>query len=147
MCHVTMHILLVEDNPEHVKLVLRCLKSHPVRHHVHIAADGEEALNFLYHRGKFQDPTTSPRPHVIFLDLRIPKLDGLAVLKQIKNDSQLQSIPVVVLSTSASEKDIESAYALRANSYMVKPVDYDEFFQLMEGLGLYWLRYNRLPYS
>lgn len=142
-----MHILLVEDNPEHVKLVLRCIKNHPVLHHVYVVTDGEEALDFLYHRGKYSDPAHSLRPHVIFLDLRMPKIDGISVLKEIKSDSHLQSIPVVVFTTSESEKDIENAYGYYANSYIVKPVDYDEFLKVIETLGTYWLQLNRLPYS
>ena len=109
--------------------------------------DGEEALDYLYRRGKFTDRSESPRPGVILLDLRLPKIDGLEVLNTIKADPDLRRIPVVVLTTSAAETDKIKAYESFANSYLVKPVDYTQFVALMQSLGYYWLAWNDYPYE
>ncbi len=139
-------ILLVEDNSGHADLVRRTLENHRVANKIYWVADGEQALNFLFRRGEFTDPQSCPRPHVILLDLRLPKIDGLQVLKEIKSDESLKNIPVVILTTSKAEQDVSMAYMNHANSYLVKPVDFAKFSQMMDDLGFYWLSWNRNPW-
>ena len=141
-------ILLVEDDPAHAEIVRRNLASfrvvnRPVRL-LHVA-DGQEALDYLFRRAEFQDPDRSPRPNLILLDLRLPKVDGLEVLKTVKADAELARIPVVVLTTSVAEADMAKAYANHANSYLVKPVDFSQFLKLMDAIGFYWLVWNQYP--
>ena len=138
-------ILLVEDNPDHTELIQRNLKDHRVANAIYSVSDGEAALDYLYGKGPYQDPNKFPKPHLILLDLRLPKIDGLEVLKKIKNDDDLKSIPVVVLTTSETEADIVTAYNNHANSYLVKPVDFHKFKELMDDLGFYWLAWNCHP--
>jgi CheY-like chemotaxis protein len=126
-------ILLVEDNEAHAELVMRGLKDHRILNQVHHVPDGEAALQFLRREGKWSDPGTSPRPHVVLLDLRLPKVDGLEVLSEIKGDEALRSIPVVVLTTSEAERDVA----------LVKPVEFASFTKLMDDLGFYWLAWNK----
>jgi len=140
-------ILLVEDNVAHAELVSRGLGDHRVANHLLHVSDGEAALDYLFRRGKYADPRHSPRPHVILLDLRLPKVDGLEVLRQIKTSPELSKIPVVILTTSAAERDVARAYEERANSYLVKPVDFAKFTELMNELGYYWLAWNHYPWS
>ena len=140
-----LNILLIEDNPGHVKLIKRSFEDHKVANKIFHVWDGEEALDYLFRRSKYEDPELSPIPQVILLDLRLPKIDGLDVLKEIKNDSCLQRIPVVILTTSEAESDIAKAYDFHANSYLVKPVDFLKFTELMETLGFYWLAWNCNP--
>lgn len=142
-----LSVLLVEDNPAHAELITRNLEKHRVANQIHHVADGEAALNFLFRRGEFTDPDASPRPNVILLDLRLPKVDGLEVLKEVKASDQLQHIPVVILTTSKEEKDIVEAYEHHANSYLVKPVDFPKFEQMMNDLGFYWLGWNVRPWD
>ncbi len=141
-------ILLVEDNPDHAELIRRSLTESRVVITIYHVSDGEAALNYLFRRENtaFANPQQSPRPHVILLDLRLPKVDGLEVLKKIKADEELRRIPVVVLTTSEADKDLTRAYDNYANSYLVKPIDFHKFIQLMETLGFYWLGWNRPPY-
>ena len=139
-------ILLVEDNPDHAELVRRSLADHRVANHVTVLTDGQSALDYLFHRGAFADPATSPRPHIVLLDLRLPRVDGLDVLKAVKHDPELHTIPIVVLTTSDADRDIAAAYHHYVNSYLVKPVGYDEFNRLMADLGFYWLGWNTNPY-
>ena len=138
-------ILLVEDNPDHAELVVRSFQDHRVANQIHCVADGEAALDYLFRRGEYADAESSPRPHVILLDLRLPRIDGLEVLQEIKTDEKLRCIPVVVLTTSEAEGDLARAYEHHANSYLVKPVDFGKFTQLMDDLGFYWLGWNRQP--
>lgn len=138
-------VMLVEDNADHAELVIRTLEEHKIANKVRHFLDGQSALDYLFHRGEFSDPTTSIRPHVILLDLRLPRVDGIDVLKAIKEDDNLKSIPVVVLTTSEAEKDVAKAYYNHANSYLVKPVGFDEFKRLMDDLGFYWLSWNTNP--
>lgn len=140
-------ILLVEDNIDHTELIMRSFKVHQVSNRIFHVPDGEVALRYLLHQGEFSDERTSPRPHVILLDLRLPKIDGLEVLKEIKSNEALRRIPVVILTTSEAEKDIASAYDRYANSYLVKPLDFNRFVQLMRDLGFYWLAWNRHPWE
>ena len=137
-----LKILLVEDNPAHAELVIRSLEDHKVPNEIYHAYDGEVALDFLFRRGPFQDATENPRPHIILLDIRMPKMDGIQVLKEIKASSELKHIPVIILTTSEADSDVKRAYQNYANSYLVKPVDFDEFMKLMEELGFYWLNWN-----
>lgn len=140
-------VLLVEDNEDHTELILRSLRDHRVANKIFHVADGEQALNYLFRRGDYTDPATSPRPHVILLDLRLPKIDGLEVLKEIRTSEELARTPVVILTTSRAEQDVARAYEYHANSYLVKPVDFDSFTRLMDDLGFYWLGWNHYPWS
>ena len=137
-----LKILLVEDNPAHAELIIRSLEDHKVPNDIYHAYDGEVALDYLFQRGLYQDARENPRPHVILLDIRMPKIDGIQVLKEIKTSDELKHIPVIVLTTSEAEGDVQKAYQNYANSYLVKPVDFDEFMQLMDELGFYWLNWN-----
>ncbi len=138
-------VLLVEDNPAHAEMVIRNFQEHQVPNKIYHVLDGEAALDFLYHRGRFSDPATSPRPHVILLDLRLPKINGLQVLQEIKTDETLLSIPVIILTTSEAERDLTVAYQHHTNSYLVKPIDFAKFTRLINDLGFYWLSWNRQP--
>jgi len=140
-------VMLVEDNLDHAELVMRTLSEHQVVNKIRHFTEGQSALDYLFRRGEFTDPGNSPRPSLILLDLRLPRVDGLEILKEIKNSEDLRSIPVVVLTTSEAERDIARAYMNHANSYLVKPVGFDEFNKLMEDLGFYWLGWNTSPIS
>lgn len=140
-------VLLVEDNPDHTDLIVRSLQHHRVANRVFRVSDGEEALDYLQRRQGYADPAKSPRPHVILLDLRLPKIDGLEVLKAIRTSKELGKMPVVILTTSQAEQDVARAYEYHANSYLVKPVDFDNFSSMMEDLGYYWLGWNHYPWS
>jgi len=140
-------ILLVEDNPAHAEMVKRALEGHPVANRIIHLADGEAALDFLLRRGVFADPEKSPRPHVVLLDLRLPRIDGLEVLREIRTSAGLEKLPVVILTTSEAEIDAARAYEYHANSFLVKPLDFDKFVRLMEDLGFYWLKWNYYPWA
>jgi len=139
-------ILLVEDDPAHAEIVKRNFEEFRLANRLFHVSDGQEALDYLYHQAKFSDPDISPRPGLILLDLRLPKVEGLEVLKTIKTDGDLCRIPVVILTTSAAESDMARAYDFHANSYLVKPVDLTQFIDLMKSLGYYWLTWNEHPY-
>lgn len=139
-------ILLVEDDPAHAEIVLRNLEGFQVANRIMHVSDGQEALDYLYRRDRFSKPEQSPRPHLILLDLRLPKVDGLEVLDNIKKDPDLSVIPVVILTTSAAEMDMVRAYKSHVNSYLVKPIDFLQFMELMKNLGYYWLAWNQYPY-
>jgi len=138
-------VMLVEDNVDHAELVIRTLEEHRIGNKVHHFLDGQSALDYLFRRGEFSEPAETQRPHLILLDLRLPRVDGIDVLKAIKEDPDLKSIPVVVLTTSEAEKDVAKAYYNHANSYLVKPVGFEDFKQLMDDLGFYWLGWNVNP--
>jgi CheY-like chemotaxis protein len=138
-------VLLVEDNADHAELVVRTLAEHRVANTVRHVRDGQSALDYLFHRGEYADAERSPRPHVVLLDLRLPGVDGIEVLKVIKGSEELRRIPVVVLTTSEAERDVARAYNNHANSYLVKPVGFEQFSKLMEDLGFYWLGWNTFP--
>ena len=142
-----VNVLLVEDDPTHAEIVRRNFEAFHIANRLKHVWDGEEALDYLFHRGKYSDQSESPRPGVILLDLRLPKIDGLQVLKIVKEDPDLHRIPVVILTTSAAEADKIKAYDNYANSYLVKPVDYAQFVSLMQTLGYYWLVWNDFPYD
>lgn len=138
-------ILLAEDDPAHAEIVRRNMEKSRIANRLEHVADGQIALDYLYRRGEFSDPARAPRPGLILLDLRMPRIDGLEVLKTIKSDPDLARIPVVVLTTSSAEADMAKAYDHHANSYLVKPVDFSMFVSLMEVLGYYWLVCNKTP--
>jgi CheY-like chemotaxis protein len=138
-------VMLVEDNVDHAELVIRTLEEHKIANRVKHFLDGQSALDYLFHRGEFENGIDIGLPHVILLDLRLPRVDGIDVLRAIKEDDNLKSIPVVVLTTSEAEKDVAKAYYNHANSYLVKPVGFDEFKKLMDDLGFYWLSWNTNP--
>ena len=138
-------ILLVEDNPHDVELTLRALKKHNLANRVHVVKDGAEALEFIFGTDTYADRDIEIGPKVVLLDLKLPKVDGLEVLRKIKSDERTKIIPVVVLTSSQEESDIVKSYKLGANSYMVKPVDFDKFIESVSELGLYWLLLNKPP--
>jgi chemotaxis family two-component system response regulator Rcp1 len=137
-----IEILLVEDNPGDVRLTVEALKEGKVSNHLHVAKDGVEALAFLRQEGKYAD---AHRPDVILLDLNLPKKDGREVLEEIKADEHLRRIPVVVLTTSSSEQDVLRSYDLHANCYITKPVDLEQFMDVVKGIEDFWLSVVKLP--
>ncbi|MBN2172372.1 MAG: response regulator [Candidatus Krumholzibacteriota bacterium] len=137
-----LRILLVEDEPAHAELVMRSFEDHEIPNRIYHVSDGEQALNFLFRRGEYADRNHCPRPDVILLDLRLPRIDGLEVLKEIKADDDVRHIPVVILTSSEAEMDIAKAYDYHVNSYLVKPIDFDKFTRMMETLSDYWLVWN-----
>ena len=139
-------VLLVEDNPQDSELTIRALKKNHLANTIIWLQDGAEALDFIFCNGKYSGRPTGNFPKVILLDLKLPKVDGLEVLKVLKNDPKTRDIPVVVITSSAEEPDIKRAYELGVNSYVVKPVDFDNFAKTMSHLGLYWLLINRPTY-
>jgi len=139
------HILLVEDNEAHAELVIRGMHDQQVANTIHHVMDGEQALDYLFHRGIYTDTNTYPPPNLILLDLRLPRIDGLEVLKTVKETPGLLRIPVVVLTSSEAENDIARSYDYHANSYIVKPLEFKKFTRLMKDLGFYWLKWNEIP--
>ena len=138
-------ILLVEDDLAHAEIVRRNFEKSRIANRLIHVSDGQAALDYLYGREAFSDPLQAPRPGLVLLDLRLPKIDGLEVLRTIKADTVLSQIPVVILTTSAAESDVARAYDSHAN--LVKPVDFSQFVELMEVLGYYWLVWNQHPKS
>ena len=140
-----IEVLLVEDDEDHAELVRRNLMSQPVRCRITHVNNGESALDYLHRRGDYAEAERSPRPDLILLDLRLPRVDGMTVLADIKSAPELQTIPVVVLTSSAAHPDVSQAYLRHANSYLVKPLDLVSFEGLMKELGLYWFTWNQSP--
>lgn len=138
-------ILFIEDDPAHAEITMRNFKKNRITNKVIHLWDGQEALDYLFRQGKYTDPEASPTPHLILLDLRLPKVDGLEVLEKIKSIDKLKCIPVVILTTSQAEFDISKAYQYNVNSYLVKPMDYDKFSNLIEAFGFYWVVWNKYP--
>ncbi len=138
-------ILLVEDNPDDEFLTLEALKDNHIKNEVTVAHDGEEALDFLFSRGQYKDRDSTIMPQVILLDLKLPKVDGLEVLQQIRNNNKTKFLPVVILTSSREETDLIKSYQLGANSYIRKPVDFEQFTQAIKYLGLYWIVLNEWP--
>jgi len=138
-------ILLVEDNQQDAELMIRAIRKRHLANPVHVVADGAEALDFLFCRGPYADRDFSKPPKLVMLDLKLPKVSGLEVLKAIKEDRTLRALPVVIVTSSREDPDIASAYALGANSYVVKPVDFDEFLDAISRVELYWLLVNQPP--
>lgn len=137
-------ILMVEDDPKDVELTLTALEEYNLANEVIVTRDGEQALDYLYYRGEYKS-RSSGNPAVMLLDLKLPKVDGLEVLKQIKSDGELRMIPVVVLTSSKEEKDMVASYQLGVNAYVVKPVDFHEFVNAIKELGVFWAVINEPP--
>ena len=138
-------ILLVEDNPDDVALTIRAFKKNSISNKVIVAKDGVEALDYLFGTGLYVARDVTELPVVILLDLKLPKIDGLEVLKLFRQDERTKLIPVVVLTSSAEQEDVLKGYSLGANSYIRKPVEFDQFVEAMKYLGLYWLLWNEPP--
>jgi len=138
-------ILLVEDNPDDVALTLRALKKNNVANEVIVAGDGAEALEYLMATGKYAGRATSDLPEVVLLDLKLPKVGGLEVLRAMRTDPQTRLLPVVILTSSVEEQDVITSYDLGANSYIRKPVNFEQFLEAVRELGLYWLVLNQAP--
>ncbi len=138
-------ILLVEDNPDDVKLTLRAFKEHNLGNNIVVARDGVEALDYMFGTGRFTGRDVGDRPTVVFLDLKLPRIDGLEVLRRIRADPRTALQAVVILTSSSEERDIVEGYRLGANSYVRKPVDFEEFIGAARQLGLYWLLLNEAP--
>ncbi len=140
-----VEILLVEDNPNDVDLTLHAFKKSNLTNRIHVARDGAEALEFIFCTGAYAHRRIEDTPKVILLDLKLPKVDGLEVLKRIKNDPRTKSTPIVILTSSHEERDIVDSYQLGVNSYIVKPVNFEQFIEATRNLGLYWLLLNQAP--
>ena len=138
-------ILLVEDNPFDAELTLRALKEIKILNHIQVLTDGEEAVNYLFGLGEYEGRDLSLNPKVIFLDLKLPKFDGLEVLKKVKSDARTKSVPIVIVTSSKEERDVVKSYKLGVNSYIVKPVDSNKFIESIKELGFYWLILNQPP--
>ncbi|AGB03196.1 response regulator [Methanoregula formicica] len=145
MSGTPFHILLVEDNEDHAELVIRGMRDQQVANSIHHVSDGEKALDYLFNRGPYSDNTEHPRPNLVLLDLRLPRVDGIDVLRTIKSTPEFLRIPVVVLTSSEAESDIAQSYDYHANSYIVKPLDFKSFTRLMKDLGSYWMSWNAKP--
>jgi two-component system, response regulator len=135
-------VLLVEDNDDDVQLTLRAFKKHNLANEIHVATDGQAALDFLFGTGKHAERARAQLPHVVLLDLKLPRIDGLEVLKQIRANPRTRLLPVVVLTSSKEERDLVESYRLGANSYVRKPVDFQQFTEAAQSLGLYWMVLN-----
>jgi two-component system, response regulator len=140
-----VEVLLVEDNPSDIKLALHAFKTNKLANHVHVVRDGAEALEFIFGIDRYAGRSVADPPKVVLLDLKLPFVDGIEVLRRIKADPRTQMIPVVVMTASKEERDIVESYKLGVNSYIVKPVDFDQFTESVRQLGYYWLLLNQLP--
>ena len=140
-----VEILLIEDNPNDLALTMRAFRKNNLANHIHVVRDGAEALEFIFCTGAYANRNIENGPKVILLDLKLPLVDGLEVLRRIKADPRTQRIPVVVLTSSREERDIVESYQLGVNSYIVKPVDFEQFTASMRTLGMYWLLLNQPP--
>ena len=145
MDYDTIEILLVEDSIEDAKLTIRALTKSGLTNKIHHVKDGAEALDFMYCRGAFNSRNIEQRPKLILLDLKMPKVNGTEVLEKLKSDPEMNMIPVVILTSSKEDPDIKRCYELGANSYIVKPVESDNFFQAGRELGMYWMILNQPP--
>jgi two-component system, response regulator len=140
-----LDILLVEDNQDDMELALHALQRGKVANRIFVVRDGEEALDFLFCRGPFADRSFDHPPKLVLLDLKLPKVDGMEVLKHLKGDPRTQKIPVVIMTSSREERDLVNGYSLGVNSYIQKPVDFDQFRETIKNIGLYWLVTNQPP--
>jgi two-component system response regulator len=145
MTQNSVEILLVEDDPNDVELTLHALKKHNLSNPIHVVRDGAEALEFLFCIGAYANRDLKSGPKVVLLDLKLPKVNGLEVLQKVKADPRTQSIPVVVLTSSREDRDVAQCYKLGVNSYIIKPVDFEQFTEAVRTLGLYWLLLNQPP--
>lgn len=142
MEHEKYDIILVEDNPNDAELMVHSLKKNHLANKLIVLEDGEQALNYIFCKGEYAKRDSDELPKVIFLDLKLPKVNGLEVLEQVKSNDKTKQIPIVIVTSSKEDPDIEAAYRLGANSYVVKPVDFDQFKETINQLGLYWLVTN-----
>lgn len=140
-----LEILLIEDNPSDAELAIRALRKNNIANHITHIKDGAEALEFLFGTGRYDERNIQQKPKVILLDLKMPKVNGIEVLEKIKSNEQTRQIPVVVLTSSKEHPDVEKSYHLGANSYIVKPVDFESFRKIVNELGIYWLMLNQPP--
>ncbi len=140
-----VEVLIVEDNPSDQELTMRALRKKNLSNKIHIVGDGAEALDFLFGRGEYADRTMADIPKVVLLDIKLPKVSGIEVLQQLKADPKLRALPVVMLTSSREGPDVQECYRLGANSYIVKPVDFDKFTEAVVQLGFYWLMTNEAP--
>jgi len=140
-----VEILLVDDNASDVELTVRALRRHKLANSIHIAEDGQQALDFVFCRGAYSGRTFATPPKVIFLDLKMPKVDGIDVLRAIRGDARTKAIPVVILTSSKEQRDIVEGYKLGVNAYIQKPVDFEEFRRVIEQVGMFWLVVNQPP--
>lgn len=138
-----VEILLVEDNPNDVELTLRALKKHNLANRVYVVKDGAEAIDFIFGKGEYAGRDPHHNPKVILLDLKLPKVDGLEVLRRVKSDEQTRTIPVVILTSSREEQDLIESYKLGVNSYITKPLEFEGFIKSVADVGLYWLLLNQ----
>lgn len=143
----SIRILLVEDNEAHAEMILRSFEDNRIANKIIHVDDGEKALDYLFGRGDYAGDSKEPLPDLILLDLRLPKVDGLQVLDEVKSSKDLKSIPVVILTTSAADLDVAKAYKRHANSFLIKPVDFASFTKMMDDLGYYWLVANHKPHT
>jgi CheY-like chemotaxis protein len=140
-----IEILLVEDNPNDLELTLHALEKHNLANKIHIVRDGEEAMDFLFCRGAFSHRTFESPPKVVLLDLKLPKVDGLEILRAVKADTRTKAVPVVVMTSSKQQRDLIESYQLGVNSYIQKPINFQEFQEVIRQLGYYWLAINQPP--
>ena len=140
-----MELLLFDDNPSDVELTIHALRRQSLSNVVHVVEDGEQALDFLFCRGPYSSRSFSRPPTLVLLDLKLPKIDGLEVLRAIRQDDRTKAIPVVILTSSAEQKDLVEGYRLGVNAYIQKPVDFDDFRAMIDQLGLFWLVVNQPP--
>jgi len=145
MKNTEVEVLLIEDNPHEAELTIRSLKKHNLANKLLHIDDGKEALDYIFSKGKYKDNKSYLQPKLILLDLKLPKVDGLEILRQIKSNEQTKLIPVVVLTSSKEDKDIIESHRLGVNSYIVKPVNFDSFTKAVADLGLYWIILNQSP--
>jgi len=140
-----IELLIVEDNEEDLEMTLRALKNAKLANHIHVAYDGVEALEFIFCEGEHSGRKMSNGPKLVLLDIKLPKIDGLEVLKRIKSDGRTKMIPVVMLTSSKEQRDVIESYGLGVNSYIVKPVNFEGFAEAVGSLGLYWMLLNQPP--
>ncbi len=140
-----VEILLVEDNSRDVELALHALRRENLANHIEVARDGEEALDFLFCRGRYSVRRMEEPPRLVLLDLKLPKVDGLEVLRQIKSDPRTKAVHIVILTSSREERDLVQGYKLGVNAYIQKPVDFDQFRQIVNQVGLFWMVVNQAP--
>jgi two-component system response regulator len=145
MTETAVEVLIVEDNPQDLELTLRALRRSHLANNIVTVSDGEEALDFLFARGAYSERNGNDVPRVVFLDLKLPKVDGFEVLREMRSDPRTKTVPVVVITSSAEERDRIATYGIGANSYVVKPIDFDSFTKTMSEVGFYWLAINRGP--